>query len=156
MLSDLNKPSQTINEDALDEKAELLLVRNVRLKINKFLMADGVIPSDPEKLDFLMQNLRDMDKSALTRSKISSEEKAANLNAGAISLVTNVLQSLRGGKALPPEDISDLTNPEECAPVLPIRFEKTSFIPGEQYIGSVTEDIDTFRKRMYDESGEGK
>ena len=138
----------SIDQNELDEKNELLIVRNIRLKINKQLMADGKVPDDPEKLDFLMQNLRDIDKSALTRTKIKSDEKTSSATNETISMVTNVLQSLRGGKALPPQDITDIPNPSCLAPVLPAQFERTEFIPGETKIGVISEDIDSFMERM--------
>ena len=98
--------STEIDDQVLDEKAELLITRNIRVKINKHLMADGKVPDDPEKLNFLLANLRDMDKSALSRAKFKSDEKVATNTAETINMVTQVIQSLKGKKELPPEDIS--------------------------------------------------
>jgi len=148
MKSELAPVSNVIDEDRLNEQAELLIVRNLRLKINQALLVEGAIPEDPDKLDFLMRNLKDMDVSAIARSKIKSDEKVADQTASTIGMVTNVLTALRGGKALPPEDITDIVNPGESAPKLPNELDNFTFVPGESQIGSVTEDIDTFRARM--------
>jgi hypothetical protein len=148
MKSELAPVSNVIEEDKLNEQAELLFVRNLRLKVTKSLLVAGAIPDDPNKLDFLLRNLKDMDGSAIARSKIKSDEKVADQTASTIGMVTNVLTALRGGKALPPEDITDILNPEESAPKLPGELDTFTFVPGESQIGSVTEDIDTFRARM--------
>lgn len=139
-----------LDETVLDEKTEILIVRNIRLKINKALMSDGKIPEDPEKLDFLMSNLRDMDKSALTRSKIKSDEKITSENNQTISMVTQVFQALRGGKQLPPEDITDVEDKTGAAPQLPDELSDRTFVPGETQIGTIQEDIDTFKARTFD------
>lgn len=140
--------STEIDDQVLDEKAELLITRNIRVKINKHLMADGKVPDDPEKLNFLLTNLRDMDKSALSRAKIKSDEKVATNTAETISIVTQVFQSLKGNKELPPEDISEIVRPADSAPVLPDGISTKTIIEGETAIGVITEDIDSFRKRM--------
>lgn len=143
-----------IDEGALDEAAELLLTRNIRLKINRHLMKDNEVPDDPEKLDFLMANLRDMDKSSLARKKIKSDEQVAAKQNESISLVTSVLQTMRGGHALPPVEIIDVEAAAGEAPVLPSEFDRTEFVQGEQQIGTISEDIDQFRARMHRQSGE--
>ena len=148
MKAELAPVSNVIDEDKLNEQAELLLVRNLRVKINKSLLVAGAIPEDPNKLDFLMRNLKDMDVSAIARSKIKSDEKVADQTAATVGMVTNVLQALRGGKALPPEDITNIIDAESKAPRLPNELDNFSFVPGESQIGSVTEDIDTFKARM--------
>ena len=148
MKAELAPVSNMIREDRLNEQGELLIVRNLRLKINQALLVAGAIPENSEKLDFLMRNLKDMDVSAIARSKIKSDEKVADQTAATVGMVTNVLQALRGGKALPPEDITGLINPESAAPTLPNDIESFIFVPGENQLGSVTEDVDTFQARM--------
>lgn len=141
-------PNTEIVQDSLNEHAELLLVRNTRIMINKKLMTNGLVPDDSEKLDFLMRNLKDMDASALTRSRIKSDEKNANNDAITVGMVTNVLQALRGGKALPPMDITDVDISKIDVPMLPESLSPVSLVPGETQIGSVSEDVDTFKARM--------
>ena len=79
----------------LDEVNEMLYVRNTRMAINRHLMPNGQIPNDPEQLDFLMKNLKDMDGSAVARSRIKSEEKTSEAaNASMIALVGQTLQAM--------------------------------------------------------------
>lgn len=148
MKAELETNNNIIEEDKLNEQAEILTVRNIRLKINKALMSDGIVPNDSEKLDFLLRNLKDMDTSAISRSKIKSDEKVADQSAFTIGMVTNVLQALRGGKALPPEDISGVENPEKMAPSLPEDKDNFEFVPGEGKLGTINEDVDEFKQRM--------
>lgn len=139
-----------LDREQLDEQNEILVVRNIRLDINQKLMADGKVPDDKETLSMLMENLRDIDKSALTRARIKSDEKNAQIgaNAEAISLVTNVLHALRGNKELPPEQVSDVVQAASQAPVLPETLEKKDFVDGQLHIGTINEDIDAFKKRL--------
>ncbi len=139
-----------IDREQLDEQNELLVVRNIRLDINQTLMADGKVPNDPDKLSILMENLRDMDKSALTRSRIKSDEKnaQAGANAETISMVTSVFQALRGNKELPPQPIEDIKQAAQAAPTLPEELTENNFVDGQLHIGTVNEDIESFKKRM--------
>ena len=139
-----------LDREQLDEQNEILVVRNIRLDINQKLMADGKVPDDKETLIMLMENLRDIDKSALTRARIKSDEKnaQAGANAETVALVTNVLHSLRGNKELPAQEVTDPQQAANLAPVLPVEFEKKEFVDGQLHIGTINEDIDSFKKRM--------
>lgn len=135
--------------DALSELDEILYVRNLRLDINRAILKDGKMSSNPRKIRLLMENLRDMDGSALTRHKIKADEEgAAGNQAATIAMVTETLKAMRGNRALPPEDITDVVDPQSAAPQLPDDLSARDFVPGEQQIGNIAEDIDTFKARM--------
>lgn len=141
----------------LDEVNEMLYVRNTRMAINRHLMRNGQIPDDPEQLDFLMKNLKDMDSSAVARSRIKSEEKSSEAaNASMIALVGQTLLSMRGGKALPAVEVVDVQDAIEKVPTLPAELERTSIVDGEMQIGTIHEDVDSFKQRMNEryEAGE--
>ncbi len=133
----------------LDEVNEMLYVRNTRMAINRHLMPNGQIPNDPEQLDFLMKNLKDMDGSAVARSRIKSEEKTSEAaNASMIALVGQTLQAMRGGRALPPVDVIDVEAAVIGVPQLPEHLERKDFVEGEMQIGTIHEDVDAFKQRM--------
>lgn len=135
----------------LDEVNEMLYVRNTRMAINRHLMPNGQIPNDPEQLDFLMKNLKDMDSSAVARSRIKSEEKTSEAaNASMIALVGQTLQAMRGGRGLPPVEVIDVEAATVNVPTLPEELERTNFVPGEMQIGTIHEDVDQFKQRMND------
>lgn len=141
--------SVQIPENELDEQNEILYVRNTRMAINRQLMSDGKVPDDPEKLDFLLKNLKDMDNSAIARKRIKAEEKSTDsANAGMLALATQTLLAMRGGKILPPVEVVDIVEASNNIPQLPVELETTNFVPGEMQIGTVSEDVDAFRRRM--------
>lgn len=133
----------------LDEVNEMLYVRNTRMAINRHLMPNGEVPNDKDSLDMLLKNLKDMDSSAQGRARIKSEEKTSEAaNASMIALVGQTLQALRGGKALPPVDVVDVEAAREAVPQLPVELERKSINPGEMQIGTIAEDVDSFKQRM--------
>jgi hypothetical protein len=139
---------QNISSQELDEKNEILYVRETRMAINRHLMSDGHVPDDPDKLELLMKNLKDMDSSAIARSRIKSEEKSSQANNEAtIMLVNQTLQAMRGGRMTPPVEILDVEAREVQQPVLPVEYERP-ILPGEMQIGTINEDVDSFRRRM--------
>lgn len=140
--------NNVIDENVLDDQLEMRIVRNMRVKINESLMDNGKIPEDPKALSLLMNNLRDMDYSAISRSRIKSEEKTANQAAATIGMVTNVLKTLRSNK------VAAKNEPTKEAPTLPEELERKSFIQGETDIGVITEDIDSFKARMIKQNNE--
>lgn len=152
-------PSQQgICSTELDEKSEILYVRETRLAINRSLMANGQIPDDPDKLDMLMKNLKDMDGSANARLRIKTDEKNSESDRSAmVSVVNQTLLALRGGKALPQAEIVDTESKEVIAPQLPDELNRTYINEGEMKIGTVLEDVDAFKNRMNDKfEKEGK
>jgi hypothetical protein len=133
----------------LDEVNEMLYVRNTRMAINRHLMPNGQIPNDQESLDLLMKNLKDMDSSAVARSRIKSEEKTSEAaNASMIALVGQTLQAMRGGRALPPVEVIDVEAAVVDVPQLPEHLERKEFVAGEMQIGTIHEDVDQFKQRM--------
>jgi hypothetical protein len=141
-------PSTEIEQGTLNEANEILHVRNVRMKINEKLMDGGKVPGDKESLQLLMQNLRDMDQSALTRTRIKNDDKNAKQQNNTYDLVTKTLLALRGAGRIKPVDIDPNVPIDTAPPQLPENLESAEFVPGEQEIGTITEDIDSFTERF--------
>lgn len=128
----------------LNEDAELLFVRNIRLEAIRQSMANGKIPSDPDQAEVLVKLLKDMDQSALTRKKLKAEQEQSQQLGDMTSVVAELLKNLNGQ--------SGLINPEENKnkqiEEIPEDKEVKDLLPGELEQGIVNDTYENFMQRM--------
>lgn len=128
----------------LNEDAELLFVRNIRLEAIRQSMANGKIPSDPDQAEVLVKLLKDMDQSALTRKKLKAEQEQSQQLGDMTSVVAELLKNLNGQ--------SGLINPEENKnkqiEEIPEDKEVKDLLPGELEQGIVNDNYENFMQRM--------
>lgn len=124
------------NEDDI-----LAYTHNHRKEIVKAMTADGV-PKDNADISLLLGALKDMDQSALTRKRIKSEEKVANLEAQSAELFSTLL--VKGQiKGLYETDVIE----NRVIPVLGDDMPPLTLVPGETDVGVSVETYDTFMER---------
>jgi hypothetical protein len=140
------EPVYNNNINILDEDAELLYVRNLRLEAIRQTMKDGRIPTDPDSAEIFVKLLKDMDHSAITRKKIKSDEKNTQSISNATALVAEALKSVNGNTGR--NEIPEGVVVEKLVHELPEHLKRTDFIPGELDQGTVNSTYDEFMDKM--------
>jgi len=123
---------------------ELQRSRTIRDDLIDLLLKDkDKLIEDVKMLGVLQKFIADNDKVSLGRMRMKVDEKANDINAQTARLLANLVTR--------PEikniGISD-TPVDRALPCLPDGVVEVSYIPGEMDQGVVTEDCDTFMKRM--------
>lgn len=140
------EPVYNNNINILDEDAELLYVRNLRLEAIRQTMKDGKIPTDPDSAEVFVKLLKDMDHSAITRKKIKSDEKNTQSISNATALVAEALKSVNGNTGR--NEIPEGVVVEKLVHELPEHLKRTDFIPGELDQGTVNNTYEEFMDKM--------
>lgn len=114
---------------ALDDEADLLFVRDQRKKIVSKLTKSG-IPEDTRELSALLITLDGIDKSALSRMRTKSMDKAAGSVAGAASVIASMLSQIDPKRY-------QLRDENRTIPVLSDVTELPTLVEGETDIGTL-------------------
>jgi len=105
--------------------------------------ANGNLPQSEERLNIYMQNLNGIEKIALSRMKIKSDERNNQTSAEATAaIVAAVLKNIQPNDN--PYVVID-NPPQREAPMLPADIIDVEPVPGQMVIGNESQmDIDTF------------
>lgn len=127
---------------------ELQRSREIRDDLIKLLLQNKTeIIKDAKMLGALQKLIADNDKVTLGRMRIKVDEKANDVNVQTARILANL--------AMRPEikniGVSD-TPIDRALPSLPEGVVEISYVPGEMDQGVITEDCDTFMKRMQEQS----
>lgn len=114
---------------ALDDEADLVFVRDQRKKIVSKLTKSGV-PEDTRELSALLMTLDGIDKSALSRMRTKSMEKASGNVSAAASIIANMLGQID------PKKYRSLDNTREI-PTLPNSINELTLMDGETDLGTL-------------------
>ena len=123
------------------------MARNMRLKIAQSMMPNGKVPDDPKILSLMLANIDGIERSALGRKRIKTDDKTNDVNGKLIALGANILQSMRGGKSIQPVEVLDIPEAVRLVPTLPDTEEINNFGPGEKSIGTANDNYDNFIRR---------
>lgn len=121
---------------------ELLSYTREKRKALVEKLTDGGVPTDTKDQSILLAALDGLDRSALTRMRIRTDEKANTDNANAAAIIAKTLMSIRSNSGF----LSHTTDRE--IPVLSNDIPHPELVPGEIEINPVQEDYDAFMKRM--------
>lgn len=136
----MNTNTETITNLTPEEEV-LQYTQDKRKKIVESIMIQGV-PSDKGEKAILLQALADMDRPALVKMRIKSEDKNASGNAAAALAIANLMSkvSLKSVKN---------TIPSSNAPILETeKLPEFGYVEGETLIGTQSGSYNEFVDKM--------
>jgi hypothetical protein len=125
MTEQTNKPV----DEAVDDQ-DIEFVRGERQRIVKAIAGTAIPVDDSKKMAVLLSALDGIDRSAIARKRIRSEDKAAAGMSGAAALIAKVLTA-----ANPLDFIKEGLQRE--APVLGSEVKTPELVPGETHRGTL-------------------
>jgi hypothetical protein len=125
------------------EDLDLDYTRALRRTFVDKLVAEGKVTDDPDKFTMFKELLNGLDKAALGRKKIKSDEKIADKEAEAAAMIATLLNR----PDIKTFGIIDGVT-REVIPMLPEPEFEIEILPGEMDISPVLEDFHTFNARM--------
>jgi len=130
--------SVTEVQQALDDAADMQFVRDVRKQLIGDLMKDGV-PKDIKEQSVLLTALTDMDRSAIARLRIKSDDNNTDKMASAALVVAEVLR-----KTKPREfQVIEIDDSREI-PMLPASIPSGTYNEGLMQQGTNNTTFDEF------------
>lgn len=133
----------TNDQNITQEEQDLNRTRQVRSDIITEMTKEGIKVDDPEKVKLLLTVLTDTDRSALSRMKMKSDDKANAANAGAASIIADFLNKVSVGNG----GFNGMSSGQ--IPSLPDSVPVPNLVPGETDIGVANTNFDTFSKQHF-------
>lgn len=130
------------DEKYQDELADLEYTKSVRKRIVTKL-TEKDIPGDTDELRILLTTLTDLDRAALGKMKIKSDDKNGAANANAQAVVAALLMKVD------PSKVALMGRTERPIPTLGNDVEKPSIIEGEIAIGTQTGTYEDFASKNF-------
>jgi hypothetical protein len=115
------------NNTDLDIEADIAFVQGKRKEIVYKLMPDGKPPSDTKEMSILLTALDGIDRSALTRLRIKSDEKTADSMVGGAAIIAKALGMISPQNFMQ----GDVTDAEVKPPQLGSGIPAPVLSPGE-------------------------
>jgi hypothetical protein len=135
--------SNHIQNGVINEEQILAYVHTARKKIVNKLMPDGQSPADVKEIQTLAGVLSDMERPAIAKLKMKSDEKAAGAaGAGGAALVASLLKQF---------DVNKSTSfiPGITPPVLGDELPVPTTVPGETTQGTSNLTYEKFAKEHF-------
>lgn len=150
VLRDDGRPPQNIEVEVIEKEDDVLrFTQRSRQQIVKSLMSKDLNDLNSAQISLLAGMLDGMDRSAMGRKRLQTDEKVGNANAMAAAVIAQVLANPGAMKA---GQIIDGQEPRRALPVLPADVPEPTTVPGEMDSDSPQMNYDTF---MAQTSGEG-
>lgn len=143
-----NSLATTSDQQISAEDQDLDYTRELRRTFVNELVQEGQVIKDPDKFTMFKELLNGLDKAALGRKKIRSDEKIADKEAEAAAMIATLLNR----PDIKTFGIIDGAT-REMLPMLPETDFEVVILPGEMDISPIMEDFHTFTARM---KAEGK
>lgn len=129
----MNTPTPKIVDDD-----DIQYVQTKRKKIVEDIIKDGKLPDDPKMIAIALHALDGIDRSALSRKKIKTDEKTGAGLANAAATIANLLQQVNASNFKNPDGV------RTSAPTLGADVPAPTLVPGETEIGTFPVSTATF------------
>lgn len=127
-----------------EELEDLNYTKTIRKSIVGSLMKDNKVPEDTETVKVLLTTLTDLDKAAISKMKIKSDDEGNKNNNSSASLIANILSKIE-----PARIIAQNTDINRLPPSLSNDIPRPTILPGELDIGISNTNYETFSSEHF-------
>lgn len=132
--------SNQLDKSEMTEDQVLAYTQNKRIVIVDKLTENGKIPDDKIQASLLTSSLDGLDRSALTRKRISADEKSSQDTAGAAALIARLLMQQGSNR----NNVNDSNIIDTVVPELGHEIPSPELVPGETDINPLQMNFETF------------
>lgn len=132
----------------LSDELSLRKISSIRHQIVNTLLKEG-LPDDVEDRKALFENMDKIERSALTKMRISADKDINASQAQTKMMVLEMLKSI--GRSVPDASVSEAT--ATVAPVLGSEFSAPTLVPGETSLDMDETNYDSFMQRVTKQGG---
>lgn len=142
----MSAPEELVAQPALDDDGVLEFTQKKRMELVGAMTEGGTMPTDKGDRMVLLAALGDMDKQALVKKKIGSDERGAAEDRRVAAMIAAM--SNHFGSTSPFEAPADKRRLSDAPVLNTIDMEPLQTVPGETAQGIEYENSDSFMARM--------
>ena len=133
-----------IDDDSMIDDNDLSFVREKRKQIINHYLDQGIDKlTDVKEVVLVATLLNDMDRTALSKKRLKTDDKKNNNSAAAIDLISKIFTEKNVKDIIPEDAVAKLVAPE-----LEMTLDNVTTVEGEMDTNVSVEDYESFMKRV--------
>ena len=133
-----------IDDDSMIDDNDLSFVREKRKQIINHYLDQGIDKlNDIKEVALVATLLNDMDRTALSKKRLKTDDKKNNNSAAAIDLISKIFTEKNVKDIVPEDAVAKLVAPE-----LEVTLDNVEIVEGEMDTNASMEDYESFMNRV--------